>query len=124
MGGCLGEQLVRDALPEWVRGEDGLHELQRDPFGVGELYDAAWDFGKAIVLASAGWLIARAAGFVEGHVVLTATAAGVILAITAAGTFALLQLLVKIATKRLPWLARELISMGASWCGCRRCSWS
>jgi hypothetical protein len=35
MGGCLGVQLVRDPLPGRIRGEDGLHEFQRDPFGIG-----------------------------------------------------------------------------------------
>ena len=34
MGGCSGVQLVGDALPGRVWGEDGLHELQCDPFDV------------------------------------------------------------------------------------------
>ena len=37
VGGCPGEQFVADALPKRVRGEDGLDEFQRDPFGVGEV---------------------------------------------------------------------------------------
>ena len=31
------ETYVGAWLPERVRGEDGLHELQRDPFGLGEV---------------------------------------------------------------------------------------
>jgi len=37
VGRCLGVQLVIDALPEPIRDEDGLHQLQFDPFGVGEV---------------------------------------------------------------------------------------
>src|SRR5262245_63950987 len=37
VGGRPGVQLVADALPGRIGGEDGLHELECDPFGVGEV---------------------------------------------------------------------------------------
>ena len=44
------------------------------------MYDLGWEIVKWAVLASIGWLVAQAAGFVSGYPGVTLTAAGVLTA--------------------------------------------